>query len=164
MSGQQKCGILHRSYNLNELCSVVIPNITFPLADNFTYTVNENMAVTFTCQATGNPPPEITWMRNRAPLDQSNPQVTLREPKTELYSTGGGVNFIVSQTLTLDNTMDADSGIYTCVASNEVTSVTQNFELFVQGESELLVCVYVLDGACGNLGAFTQHIQQNMYA
>ena len=84
-------------------------------------------------------------MRNRAPLDQSNPRVTLGEPKTELYSTGGAVNFIVSQILTLDNTMDADSGTYTCVASNDVTSVTQNFELIVQGESELLVCVYVLE-------------------
>ena len=106
--------------------------------DGFTYTVNENDPVTFTCSATGIPPPEITWMRNGAPFDQSNTLVTLSDPTMpELFSTGGGDIYFVSRNLTLDNTMDADSGTYTCVASNgnavDPTDV-QNFELFVRGE------------------------------
>ena len=113
----------------------VIPNITFPLDNTFTYTVNEADPVTFICSATGIPPPEITWMRNGVPF--SNPQVTLSNPTMpELHSTDGGNIYFVSRNLTLANTMDADSGTYTCVASNgnAVTpTVTQDFELIVQG-------------------------------
>ena len=57
----------------------------------------------------------------------------------ELYSTDGG-NIFVSRNLTLDSTMDADSGTYTCLAfnGNAVTpSVTQDFELFVNGKLDL---------------------------
>ena len=117
----------------------VVPNITFPVDDGFTYTVNENDPVTFTCSATGIPPPEITWMRNGAPFDQSNTQVTLSDPTIpKLFSTGGGNIYLVSRNLTLDNTMDADSGTYTCVAFNGNAvdpTDTQNFELFVRGEA-----------------------------
>ena len=109
----------------------MIPNITFPLESNFTYTVNETDPVTFTCSATGIPPPEITWIRNGVPF--SNTRVTLSNPTMpELYSTDG-----VSRNLTLANTVDADSGTYTCVASNgnAVTpNDTQDFELFVNGK------------------------------
>ena len=106
--------------------------------DGFTYTVNENDPVTFTCSATGIPPPEITWMRNGAPFNQSNTRVTLSDPTMpELFSTSGGNIYFVSRNLTLDNTMDDDSGTYTCVASNgnavDPTDM-QNFELFVRGE------------------------------
>ena len=111
--------------------------------DGFTYTVNENDPVIFTCSATGIPPPQITWTRNGAPFDQSNTRVALTMPR--LFSTGGGNIYFVSRNLTLDNTMDADSGTYTCVASNgnavDPTDM-QNFELFVRGEGHpLLVSV-----------------------
>ena len=71
----------------------------------------------------------------------SNTLVTLSDPTMpELYSTDGGNIFFISRNLTLDNTMDADSGTYTCVASNgnAVTpSVTQDFELVVNGKLDL---------------------------
>ena len=107
--------------------------------DGFTYTVNEGDPVTFTCSATGIPPPEITWIRNGAPFDQSNTRVTLSGPTMPvLFSTGGGNIYFVSRNLTLNNTMDADSDTYTCVASNgnavNPTDV-QTFELFVRGEA-----------------------------
>ena len=77
-------------------------------------------------------------MRNEAPFDQSNTRVTLSDPTMPVvFSTSGGNIYFVSRNLTLDNTMDADSGTYTCVASNgnAVTPTdTQNFELFVRGE------------------------------
>ena len=113
--------------------------------DSFTYTVNENDPVTFTCSATGIPPPEITWMRNGAPFDQSNTRVTLSDPTMpELFTTGGGNIYLVSRNLTLDNTMDTDSGTYTCVASNGnalTPTDMQNFELFVRGEGYLFLLV-----------------------
>ena len=111
---------------------------------NFTYTVNETDPVIFTCSATGIPPPEITWMRNGVPF--SNTRVTLTMP--ELYSTDGGTISFVSRSLTLNNTMDADSGTYTCVASNgnAVTpNVTRDFELFVNGKLDM----------CNNVDMYT---------
>ena len=67
------------------------------------------------------------------PFDQRNTQVTLTNHSEEIFSTDGGS---VIRSLTLDNTVDADSGTYTCVAynGNDVNpTVMQNFELFVRG-------------------------------
>ena len=77
-------------------------------------------------------------MRNGAPFDQGNTRVTLSDPTMPVFfSTGGGNIYFVSRNLILDNTMDADSGTYTCVASNRnaVDPIDmQNFTLFVRGE------------------------------
>ena len=112
--------------------------------DGFTYTVNENDPVTFTCSATGIPPPEITWMRNGVVLDESvDSRIILSiSSDPEAVSTVGGNISSISRSLTISNTMNNDSGTYTCVASNmnAVTpSVTQSFELFVNGKSILLI-------------------------
>ena len=77
-------------------------------------------------------------MRNGTPFDQTNTRVTLSDPTMpNLFRTGDGDIYFVSRNLTLDNTMNADSGTYTCVASNgnavDPTDM-QNFELFVRGE------------------------------
>ena len=80
-------------------------------------------------------------MRNGLPFDRRNTRVTLSNHSEEIFSTDGGDTFLVSRNLTLANTMDDDSGIYTCVASNgsavDLTDM-QNFELFVRGNFLLL--------------------------
>ena len=48
--------------------------------------------------------------------------------------TGQFIVQVVSRSLTLDNTVDTDSGTYTCAASNVAANMTQDFELIVQGE------------------------------
>jgi len=75
-------------------------------------------------------------MKNGVPFDQRNIWVTLSDYSEQIYTTSG---FLVSRNLTLDNTMDADSGTYTCVASNgnAVTPmIMQNFKLLVNGMSD----------------------------
>jgi len=128
----------------------VVPSILVPPV-NFTYFVNETDPVTFTCSATGIPPPQITWMRNGVVF--SNTQVTFSDPTMpELYLTDGGNIFFVSRNLTLDSTMDADSGTYTCLAfnGNAVTpSVTHDFELFVNGMHRFIQLVLVPSIMCG---------------
>ena len=123
----------------NFVYCAVVPTIAFP-PTNFTYAVNETDSVTFTCLATGIPQPEITWLRNGLPFDRRNTRVTLSNHSEEIRSTDGDI-FLVSRNLTLANTMDDDSGIYTCVASNgnavDLTDM-QNFELFVRGNFLLL--------------------------
>ena len=116
----------------------VIPNITFPLDNNFTYTVNEADPVTFTCSATGIPPPEITWTRNGVLLDDNaDPRISLSNPSDpQLLPTTRGDIYLVSRNLIISSTRDNDSDTYTCVASNgnaRTPSVTQDFELIVQG-------------------------------
>ena len=111
--------------------------------DSFTYTVNENDPVTFTCSATGIPPPQITWIRNGVVLDESvDSRISLSNPSDpETVSTAGGNISSVSRSLTISNTRDNDSDTYTCVASNENTvtpNVTQDFSLFVN--SKLSTC------------------------
>ena len=125
--------------------SSVVPNITFPL-DGLVYTVNETDPVTFTCSATGiPPPPNITWIRNGVVLDGNvDSRISLGNPSDSVpVPTPGGNISSVSRSLTISNTRDNDSGTYTCVAANENTvtpNVTQNFELVVQGR--LLVYVH----------------------
>ena len=112
--------------------------------DGFTYTVNETDPATFTCLATGIPPPEITWMRNGAVQNESvDSRISLGNPSDpETVPTPGGNIFSISRNLTLNNTMDPDSGTYTCVASNAAANATQDFELVVQGE-KVFACVYI---------------------
>ena len=117
----------------------MVPNITFPVDDGFTYTVNEGNPVTFTCSATGIPPPDITWIRNGVVLNESvDSRISLSNPSDpETVSTPGGNISSVSRSLTISSTRDNDSDNYTCVASNRnsvTPSVTQNFELFVNGK------------------------------
>ena len=122
----------------------MVPNITFPL-DGLVYTVNETDPVTFTCSATGIPPPVITWMRNGVTLDRNvDSRISLSNPSDpEPVLIPGGNISSVSRTLTISITRDNDSDAYTCVASNGnsmTPNVTQNFELVVQGR--LLVYVH----------------------
>lgn len=104
--------------------------------------MNERSPVKFTCSASGYPVPVLSWYRNGVSFNYDQIRVTLSEPTTELYSTDGGDMFLVSRNLTLDNTMDADTGTYTCVASvgNIVhPKIERSFQLFVRGKVLILL-------------------------
>lgn len=76
---------------------LVIPDITTPPVDINTYVGEDS---TFTCAASGEPTPNITWTFNGSQLTTS-----------EKYTVNGGL-------LTVHNVTGYDEGFYVCVATN----------------------------------------------
>ena len=114
----------------------VVLVILFPQNANFTYIVNESNPVTFECTAAGIPAPTISWFRDGSLLNEaSDSRITLSNHSDPvIIDIDGESVFQVTRTLTLDSTMNGDSGTYTCFSDNNVIpSVTQDFELLVQG-------------------------------
>ena len=118
----------------------VVPSITFAAPESGVYVVNETFEVTFTCNATGIPAPDIRWMRGSMVLNPDNnsslaqrielstPDVD--EPERSVAS--------VSRMLTIGNAMEGDAGVYSCVATNDAKGGRDDeaFELFVQGKEK----------------------------
>ena len=116
----------------------VVPVVISVYPDGqLTYTVNEGNSVTFECTATGIPDPEITWRRNGMAFNSSDQRVTIGSMPSIMEVMRDSDNetvFEVTQTLTLNTTMDSDSGMYECVAMNDVGQDSSSFELIVQGD------------------------------
>ena len=115
----------------------VVPVISFPDQAMFTYTVNESNSVTFSCRAAGIPPPEISWTRNGTEFSSvTDPRVTLYDPEVTPPGDMNNTTYEITRTLTLNTTVVADSGTYTCIADNQNARepiIMQDFELLVQG-------------------------------
>ena len=101
----------------------VIPNISPELMDQ---TRDEGDTASFTCQATGQPVPNITWYFNGAPVDEAN---TMKYTISMM-----SLNTTVSNTLTIINVQSSDVGTYMCNATNGVSSDTSSGVLTVNGE------------------------------
>ena len=72
----------------------------------------EGVDVTFSCNATGNPKPTISWSRSGSPVHTSNnSRFSFSEGKKEL---------------TITNVNRTDSGKYQCVASNSLGNDTSD--------------------------------------
>ena len=117
-------------------------------------TVDEFTAAQFFCSAAGIPQPMIFWVREMEGgstmelTSEMDDRVAFSIPiVNENYLLEDGVTsfnvtgdiFLVNRTLTLNRTMDSDSGTYRCVARNAAGNDTQNFELVVQGKFHLLL-------------------------
>ena len=111
----------------------VVPEITFA-ADNGVYIVNETFPVTFTCTATGIPPPTIEWRRNSDLILADTDSGGRFQLTNRTINMTRGVVSVVTRMLTISNTMDTDNGTYTCEADDAVGGMDQeDFELYVQG-------------------------------
>lgn len=76
-------------------------------------------SVTLECSATGHPPPQVTWTKgDRTPLPE--------DPRVSITPSGG---------LYIQNVLQADSGEYTCFASNSAGSIHAAALIIVQGGS-----------------------------
>ena len=86
---------------------------------------NETDTASFTCQATGEPVPTISWYFN------GNLLVNGTEHMISIMSLN---TTIISSTLTIMNVQSSDVGTYTCNATNVVSSDTSSGVLTVNGE------------------------------
>ncbi|XP_022809523.1 neural cell adhesion molecule 1-like [Stylophora pistillata] len=101
-----KCELIGTGSSIVQLILLEQPNITH-LSLPSTYV--EGSSVTISCTASGNPPPDVTWIRNGAEK-----------------SSGKKAAFLIIDTL-----RRADDGLYTCRANNSVKIVAQNTTLVV---------------------------------
>ncbi|KAG5850585.1 hypothetical protein ANANG_G00084020 [Anguilla anguilla] len=74
--------------------------------------------VTFACDATGIPPPSLTWLKNGRPIANSE--------SLEMHILSGGSKLQIARTQL------SDSATYTCVASNVEGKARKNYHLTVQ--------------------------------
>ena len=88
------------------------------VVDVMNKTQNIGDTVFFTCQATGEPVPSISWYFSGA-LVQNN---TIKYMISELELSNATIN----STLTISNVDISDIGIYTCNATNVVSTDTSS--------------------------------------
>ena len=81
----------------------------------------------FSCQATGEPVPTISWYFNDVPVDVTN------TVKYDVSSTLSGHSI-----LRINNVQSSDVGTYTCNATNVVSSDSSSGVLTVNGEFSFL--------------------------
>ena len=94
-------------------------------------TQNETDTTSFTCQATGEPVPTISWYFNNVPVD-----VTYTV-KYKIFLTVFTTSILSS--LRINNVQSSDVGTYSCNATNVVSSDTSSGVLTVNGECYLFV-------------------------
>ena len=95
---------------------------------------NEGDRASFTCQATGEPVPTISWYFNGALL------VNGMEHMISMMSLNITTN---SSTLTIMNVQSSDVGTYTCNVTNIVSSNTSSGILTVKGEFVCIVSLHL---------------------
>ena len=88
---------------------------------------NEGAPAFFSCQATGEPVPTISWYFNGTPVDESN-TMNYTISMMSLNTT------TINSTLTIMNVQSSDVGTYTCNATNVVSTDTSSGVLTVNGE------------------------------
>ena len=90
---------------------VVVPRFRRPPVDKVQL-IGEN--VTILCSAYAVPAPNITWLKNRVPIDLNIQAVTA------VYSTE---SHVTNSQLTILSLNFSDTGEYSCMASNNLVSV-----------------------------------------
>ena len=98
------------------------------------YTINESEPVTFECTATGIPDPDIEF--NFGSI-ASHVQVGVPSSPIEVTRMSDGeMVYQVTRTAVITSTVDSDSGVYECIATNDIPGMhSAQFELIVQGMS-----------------------------
>ena len=91
---------------------------------------NETNPITFSCQAIGEPVPNISWYFNGEMIDVSNAS------KYIISNSSNGT--MVISLLTIMNTQSSDVGRYTCVAENIIGSDQSSGVLLVNGKQQCL--------------------------
>jgi len=126
---------IYKIANLN-LCALrylllfytVSPNITRP-EEGQEFTIIEGSNGSITCTATGYPPPTVEWQDNDGnPLSDGR----LVFGGAIMSPTGVGNVTSVSVELMVRGAMRVDTGMYTCLASNGISSTNRTITITVQ--------------------------------
>ncbi|XP_033885551.3 hemicentin-1-like isoform X1 [Acipenser ruthenus] len=118
-TGQYVCkaaniaGQVDKNFHLNVY---VPPSIDGPKDVKVLETISN--PVTFSCDATGIPPPTLTWLKNGRPIGNSE--------SLEMHILSGGSKLQIARSQL------SDSGTYTCVASNVEGKAHKNYFLTIQ--------------------------------
>ena len=96
---------------------------------------NEGGAAFFTCQATGEPFPNISWYFNGVLVDEAD---TMKYTISEMSLNTTSIN----NTLTIMSVESSDVGTYTCNATNVISSDTSSGVLTVNGKFYHLILRY----------------------
>ncbi|XP_069009305.1 hemicentin-1 [Embiotoca jacksoni] len=118
-TGQYVCmatnvaGQVDKNFHLN---IYVPPSIDGPAEGSVVETISN--PVTFACDATGIPPPSLTWLKNGRPIENSE--------SLEMHIFSGGSKLQIARSQL------SDSGTYTCVASNVEGNARKSYHLTIQ--------------------------------
>uniref|UniRef100_A0A4W6D352 Hemicentin-1 n=1 Tax=Lates calcarifer TaxID=8187 RepID=A0A4W6D352_LATCA len=118
-TGQYVCkatnvaGQVDKNFHLN---IYVPPSIDGPVVERVVETISN--PVTFACDATGIPPPSLTWLKNGRPIENSE--------SLEMHIFSGGSKLQIARS------QPSDSGTYTCLASNVEGKARKSYHLTIQ--------------------------------
>ena len=115
-----------------QFCIYIVTPLIHP--EVIDQTQNKGNTVSFTCQATGEPVPTITWYFNSVQLDETNAMKYTISVMSLNDTT-------ISNMLTIMNVESSDVGTYTCNATNVVSSDTSSGVLTVNGKWLLLLLI-----------------------
>ena len=87
--------------------------------------VGENFE--FSCTASGIPAPQISWSKDNLPLTTEFTNITERRFSNDS-------SYFTVSVLNLCDLQFSDSGQYSCIASNNISSDTSSFGLEAQGQ------------------------------
>ena len=90
-------------------------------------TKNEGDTACFTCQATGEPVPTISWYFSSTPMNEASTMSHTISMESLNITT-------ICSTLTIMNVQSSDVGTYTCNAINVVSTDTSSGVLTVNSE------------------------------
>uniref|UniRef100_A0A665VTB7 Hemicentin-1 n=1 Tax=Echeneis naucrates TaxID=173247 RepID=A0A665VTB7_ECHNA len=118
-TGQYVCkatnvaGQMDKNFHLN---IYVPPSIDGPAEESITETISN--PVTFSCDASGIPPPRLAWLKNGRPIENSE--------SLEMHIFSGGSKLQIARSQL------SDSGTYTCLASNVEGKAHKSYHLTIQ--------------------------------
>ena len=108
---------------LNYIIYVVQPEIINGVTDLLE---NETNPIVFSCEATGEPVPTISWYFNGIMIDVSN--------ITKYISSNSSSGTFINSSLIIVNAQSADVGAYTCEAENIIGSDRSSGVLTINGK------------------------------
>ena len=110
--------------HINTLLCIVISMINQNIME---MTRNESQSVNFTCQAVGEPVPDISWHFNDVMINVS-------DNSSKYIIVSRSLNITTTEnTLTVYNVTSSDVGTYSCIATNIVGNDSDGGHLQVNG-------------------------------